>query len=90
MSWGLFFGIIGVFGIVFIGLVIASALRVSTNSDESNITKGIKHLRLAMNLLEKDLEQNDWEDLDNLIVKLETKERAKNWEFGTAEIKKPF
>lgn len=80
MSWGLFFGIIGGFGIVFIYIVIASVFRVSANSDESNIIKGIKHLRLAMSLLEKDLVQNDWEDLDNLIVKLETKERTKNGE----------
>jgi len=81
MSWGLFFGIVGGLGIVFIWLIIASACRVSSNADESNLYKGIKHLRLAMNLLEKDLEQNDWDDLDNLIVKLETKERTLNGEF---------
>ena len=65
---------------MFIYLVIASCCRVSANADESNLFKGIRHLRLAMNLLEKELEQTDWDDLDNLVVKLETKERTKNGE----------
>jgi len=80
MSWGIFFGIIGGFAIVLIYLFIASCCRASANADESNLTKGIKHLRLAMNLLEKELEQNDWDDLDNLVVKLQTKEITQNGE----------
>jgi hypothetical protein len=82
MSWGVFFGIVGGLGIVFIWLVVISVCRSSANADESCLRKGIKHLRLAMNLLEKDLEQNDWDDLDNLIVKLETKELTKNGELN--------
>ena len=81
MSWNVFVGIIGVIVIIFVYLFIASACRVSANANESNLTKGIRHLRLAANLLEKELEQNDWDDLDNLIVKLETKEITKNGEF---------
>jgi hypothetical protein len=80
MSWGIFFVIVGGLGIAFIWLVVISVCRSSANADESCLCKGIRHLRLAMNLLEKDLEQNDWDDLDNLIVKLETKERTKNGE----------
>jgi hypothetical protein len=80
MSWGLFFGIVGGLGIVFIGLVAISVCRPSANADERNLYKGIKHLRLAMNLLDRDLEQNDRDDLDNLVVKLETKERTRNGE----------
>ena len=80
MSWGIFFGIIGGLVLVFIYLAIMSIFRVGANADESNLTKGIKHLRLAMNLLEKELEQNDWEDLDSLVVKLQTKELTKNGE----------
>jgi hypothetical protein len=80
MFWGIFLLIIGCFGLIAIWLVIMSILRVGSDTGESNLTKGISHPRLAMNLLDKDLEQNDWDDLDNLIVKLETKERVKNGE----------
>lgn len=80
MSWGIFLGIVGGLGIVVIYLIIISSLHVSANADESSLVKGIKHLRLAMNLMEKELDEHDWEDLDNLVIKLETKERTKNGE----------